>query len=107
MPHAMNEVQLAQALALILDSFEGTAAHKRLHNRLRDLGSNVRDEVVQFRQLQKAVRESPELRQALEALGYGDLATLDTVRPDERTGLVIQAFNRMVEEQWDSGPKRR
>ncbi len=98
---AKHEAELAAAVGAILTRFEPTPIIKRLKVRLRELGDDVRDEVAQFKQLQRACRESPDLSRAFEAEGFGDLTRVDPRAPDARAGAVIQAFNRFVEARWE------
>lgn len=95
------EAQLAEAIRAILEPRAATPLVKRLRVRLRDLGKDQRDEVTQFRQLQKACREAPELAQAFAAAGFGDVTSVDPRVPDPKTGAFIQAFNRFVETFWE------
>ncbi len=98
---AQSEEQLAEAMGLVLLGMEQTPTIKRLKLRLRDLGRNARDEVRQFRQLQKACRADQELAGALAAVGAADLPDRDLRVPSDETGRLIQAFNRMVEKHWE------
>jgi hypothetical protein len=100
MPKQTKE-QLAEVMALIFEGRGDSPAVRRLKLRIRDLGDNAKDEVAQFRQLQKACREDPELAEALAAVKITDLPTRDVVRPDETTGRYIQAFNHMLETRWE------
>jgi hypothetical protein len=93
--------QLSEVMALILEGRDQTPAIKRLKLRLRDLGPNAKDEVHQFRQLQKACREDPELAAALADVKITDLPTRNTLRPDQDTGRFIQAFNHFLETHWE------
>lgn len=95
------EAQLAAFLQSLIEQHADAPPIKRLRVRVRELGPNDRDEVQQFRQLQKACRELPELAQALAAAGYGEVAALDPRRPDPKTGALVQAFNRFVESRWE------
>jgi hypothetical protein len=95
------EAELALRITQILTRFEPTPIFKRLRVRVRDLGDDQRDEVLQFKQLQRACRESPELLDAFKAAGFGDLTKADARHPDAPTGAVIQAFNRFVEARWE------
>ena len=93
--------QLAEVMALILEGRGETPTVRRLKLRLRDMGKNAKDEVDQFRQLQKACREDPDLAAALAAVKITDLTTRNTIKPDEATARFIQAFNEMLEEHWE------
>ena len=93
--------QLVEVMALILEGRGTTPAVRRLQLRLRDLGKNTKDEVLQFRQLQKACREDPELAEELASVKITDIATRDVISPDEDTARFIQAFNEMLEEHWE------
>lgn len=95
-----SERELAERIAAILARFEATPTLRRLRLRVRELGANQRDEVLQFQQFQKACRESPELTAALAGLGLGDLSKVNPRVPDAATGAAIQAFNRFVETRW-------
>ncbi len=95
------ETQLAAAIQAVIDPFAATPLIKRLRVRLRDLGKDQRDEVTQFRQLQKACREEPKLAQAFAAAGFGDVTSVDPRIPDPKTGAFVQAFNRFVESNWE------
>ena len=95
------EAQLALFLSALLDRHAAAAPIKRLRLRIRELGDDRADEVQQFRQLQKACRELPELAEALRSAGFGDVAALDPRVPDPKTGALIQAFNRFVEARWE------
>ena len=98
---ALTEAELAAVIEQTLARFEATPIFKRLRLRVRELGDDQRDEVLQFKQLQRACRESPELLQAFAAAGFGDLTKADARAPDAKTGAVIQAFNRFVESRWE------
>jgi hypothetical protein len=95
------EAQLATLLSALIERHAASPAIKRLRLRVRELGDNDRDEVQQFRQLQKACRELPELAQSLKEAGFGDVAALDPRLPDPKTGALVQAFNRFVEASWE------
>jgi hypothetical protein len=95
------ESQLATLLSALIERHAATPPIKRLRLRIRELGDNDRDEVQQFRQLQKACRELPEFAQGLKDAGFGDVATLDPRVPDPKTGALVQAFNRFVEARWE------
>ena len=98
---ASPEADLAAAIETTLHRFEGTPEFKRLRLRVRELGDDQRDEVMQFKQLQRACRESPAVLAAFEAIGLGDLTKANARAPDAKTGAVIQAFNRFVEAPWE------
>ncbi len=95
-----QEAALAAQLEAVLVQFEAQPIGRRLRVRLRELGDNVRDEVAQFRQLQRACRESPELAAAFVAAGFGDLTTVDPRQPNPVVGAITNAFNRFVEARW-------
>lgn len=97
---AMTEEEVATALHAALAQFEATPVIKRLRQRLRDLGGHAKDEIEQFRQLQRACRESPEVAAALRDAGLGDVATRDSRQVDAETGALVQGFNRMIEARW-------
>ncbi len=84
-----------------LQRHEGEPFYKRLRVRLREMGSNVLNEQKQFRTLQRACRECPELAEELKEAGLGDIAAMDTLLPDPKTANLIQAFNTMVERHWE------
>ena len=98
---APSEADLAALIGQILSRFEAAPIFKRLRVRVRELGDDQRDEVLQFKQLQRACRESPELLDAFKAAGFGDLTKADPRAPDAPTGAVVQAFNRFVEARWE------
>ncbi len=75
----------------------------RLRLRLRDLGPNCLDEVLQLRQLQKACQDDAQLSEALIAAGVGDVASMDTRRADPEIGALVQAFNLYVERHLEEG----
>jgi len=100
MPKQTKE-QLAEVMALIFAMRADSPAIRKLKLRIRDLGGNAKDEVAQFRQLQKACREDAELVAALAAVKITDIPTRNTLRPDEDTGRFIQAFNHMLETRWE------
>ena len=100
MPKQTKE-QLAEVMALIFEGRADSPAVRKLKLRIRDLGDNNKDEVVQFRQLQKACREDPELAGALASVNITDIPTRNVLRPDEDTGRYIQAFNHMLETRWE------
>lgn len=95
------ETQFAEAIRAVIEPLAATPPIKRLRVRLRDLGKDQRDEVTQFRQLQKACREDPKLAQAFAAAGFGDVAAADPRLPDPKVGALVQAFNRFVETHWE------
>jgi hypothetical protein len=96
-----DESSLAALLSEVITPFEAQPVIRKLRVRLRELGDNARDEVAQFRQLQRAVRESPELAKAFSDKGFGDLTAVDPRNPGPLGGAVVQAFNRLVEERWE------
>lgn len=98
---ARQESDLSAAIAAILERFATSVIFKRLRLRVRELGDNQRDEVAQFKQLQRACREAPDLQKAFIDAGIGDLTRADPRAPDVKTGAVIQAFNRFVEARWE------
>ena len=95
------ETQLADFLRALITQYAATPPLKRLRVRVRELGKDDRDEVQQFRQLQKACRELPEFALALKSAGFGDVATVDPRVPDPKTGALVQAFNRFIEAHWE------
>ncbi len=96
-----SEGELAQILAEILDAHAAEPAVLRLKIRLRDMGTNLRDEVQQFRQLQRACRECDELHAAFAAAGFGGIPERDPFQVDSATGQLVQAFNLFVDDRWD------
>ena len=96
-----DESSIAALLSEVITPFEAQPVIRKLRVRLRELGDNARDEVAQFRQLQRAVRESPELAKAFVDKGFGDLTAVDPRNPGALGGAVVQAFNRLVEERWE------
>jgi hypothetical protein len=96
-----DESSIAALLSEVITPFEAQPVIRKLRVRLRDLGDNARDEVAQFRQLQRAVRESPELAKAFSDKGFGDLTAVDPRNPGPLGGAVVQAFNRLVEDRWE------
>lgn len=98
---APQEASLAAAIAAILHRFDGSVGFKRLRVRVRELGDNQRDEVAQFKLLQRACRENPEVLTAFAEAGFGDLTKANPRAPDAKTGAVIQSFNRFIETVWE------
>ena len=98
---APQEAALAAAIEATLRRFDGSLGFKRLRVRVRELGENHRDEVAQFKQLQRTCRENPDILAAFAELGLGDLTKANPRAPDAKTGAVIQAFNRFVEKSWE------
>lgn len=96
-----DESAIAALLSEVLAPFEAQPVIRKLRVRLRDLGDNSRDEVAQFRQLQRAVKESPELAKAFVDKGFGDITVVDPRRPGAVGGALVQAFNRLVESRWE------
>lgn len=97
-----DEAAVASMLAEILAPFEVQPVVKRLRVRLRELGDNARDETAQFRALQRAVKESPELAKSFRDKGFGDITQVDPRSPGPVGGALIQAFNRLVESRWEA-----
>ena len=95
-----DESELAARVGEILDRHAASPALKRLRVRIRELGNDARDEVAQFKQLQKSLRESPELLEDFVQSGFADLTKANPRAPDAATGAVIQAFNRFIEAHW-------
>lgn len=94
--------RLALQMREVIESRTPPDVYERLRTRLRDLGDNVLDEVQQFRQLQKAVNESPELAQALSEAGFGRIDRMDPVVVTADVGRIVQIFNRLVEDHWEA-----
>ncbi len=97
----LTEHEIARQMYDILQRHKGQPHYKRLRMRLRDLGKNVNDERQQFRQLQKACRESEELAEELRDGGLGEIAMLNTLMPDAAVGQLVNGFNRLVERHWE------
>ena len=95
-----TEIELAAVLDEVIEQFTEPGTLRRLKRRVRELGAEVRDEVQQFRLLQRACDESRDLGRALATSGLGIVASMDTRRVSPETGRLIQAFNRLVEEKW-------
>ncbi len=95
-----SESDLADRFFAALEPFEHTPPARRMRVRIKDHGYNVIDERKHFRELQKACRESEEIAQALRDAGFGEIATMGLVPPSPATGLLVNAFNRMVEQHW-------
>ena len=95
-----QEAALSAHLEAVLVQFESQPIGRRLKVRIQELGANARDEVAQFRQLQRACRESPELAAAFAAAGFGDFSTVDPRQPNPVVGAITNAFNRFVEARW-------
>jgi hypothetical protein len=96
------DAPITEGIPEILQRFEDTSPVKRLRVRVRDLGDDAGDEVAQFKMLQRACRELPELSMAFVSAGYGDLTRADPRSNDAKMGVVIQAFNRFIEESWET-----
>jgi len=67
--------------------------------RIAELGEVQKDEVLQFRQLQRVCRESADLASAFEAAGFGTIVLMNPRSVDSQTGRVVQAFNRYVRQK--------
>jgi hypothetical protein len=93
---------LVQHLHDAIERHAGEPFYRQLRIRLREMGTNVLNEQGQFRSLQRACRECPELAAELRDLGLGDIAALNTLFPDPRTAELIQAFNTLVERHWEA-----
>ncbi len=96
-----NEHADAEALQAIITRYEGQPVMRRLHIRIGDLGQNQRDEVRQFRFLQRACRESADLAGELADADFGQVATMNPLVIAPETGRIVQAFNRMIEDYWE------
>lgn len=96
----MDEETLAGEFARVLGGFEGQPILKRLKIRLNEADGDRNDEVAQFRQLQRACRESAELDAALTAAGLGPLQTMNPRDTDPKVGALVNAFNRFLEANW-------
>ena len=95
-----SEADLADLLYKTLEPFEQTPPARRMRVRIKDHGYNVVDERKHFRELQKACRESEEIAQAMRDAGFGEIATMGLIPPTPATGLLVNAFNRLVENHW-------
>lgn len=93
-------VPITEGIPEILRRFESTPPLRRLKVRVRELGANARDEVAQFKLLQRACKESPDLAAAFANAGYGDVTALDLRHLDAATGAMVQAFNKFIEARW-------
>ena len=98
---ALTEEQAFAALDAVLAQFAGEASVKRMKLRIRERGDDQLDEVRQFAELARACRESAALADAFSDAGLDGLADLDLRAVAPRTGVLIQAFNRLVEECWE------
>lgn len=104
----MTEELLSERLEAVLTGSSAAESwdpisRRRLAHRLAEIERDADLEVHQFRALQQAVRESPDLKHALDAAGFPGLADRDTRRVNPETGLLIQAFNRLIEGGWEPG----
>lgn len=101
----MTEELLTERLEAVLTEIGAwdPTSRRRLAHRLAEIERDAELEVHQFRALQQAVRESTALRNALDAAGFPGLADRDTRRVNPETGLLIQAFNRLIEGGWEPG----
>ena len=93
-----EEVETAAAIAAILADHGDDPAVRRLRIHIRELGDNQLDEWSQFRELQKACRQSEALSAAFEAV-YGRIQDLRIGQP--AAGPLVQGFNRLIEEEWE------
>ncbi len=89
--------ELARRMAQILHTFDHQAVVRRLRVRLHDLRHQSKDEPLEFRQLQKALREDEELLSAFESAGLTGLLAVDTRAGGPEAGPLINAFNLCVE----------
>ncbi len=97
----LTEDQAFAALDRVLARFADDRGVVRLKLRIRERGDNELDEVRQLAELARACRESPALAQALAAEGLGAIAELDLRTLVPSAGVLVQAFNRLVEERWE------
>ena len=97
----MTPHETAAVLYEALGPFLEQPVIKRLRLRLRQLGKNVQDETEQFRLLQRAAREEPELAAALESAGLGDITKMAPTGHLPEIGVVVQGFNHLVEQHWE------
>jgi hypothetical protein len=95
-----DEENIAVQFQEILAPFKGGVTQKRMALWLKKLGRNAKDEVLQFRVLQRACSENEELKAAFEAAGFGDITEIDTIHVTPQTARLIQAFNHMIESRW-------
>ncbi len=95
------EKERADQLLAVIEQFADEHVYRRLRIRVKEHGANQIDEVLQFRELQKACRENAELADAIEAAGFGRIVELDTRRVSADTGAMVQVFNRLVEDHWE------
>lgn len=100
-----EELREAQAMLAVIEAEAPDEVAERLRIRLRALGPNVGDEVMQFRELRKACQESPPLALALDAAGFGRIDEMDAARITPEAGRVVQVFNRLVEAFWGPASK--
>ncbi len=96
-----TDPDLPARLHAALDALGDLPAMRRLRLRLDELGDDHRDEVRQFRLLQRACREDADVVGALDSIGWTDVAGRGTVPMDAETGAMVQAFNAMVERFWE------
>lgn len=96
-----DESAIAALLLEAIAPLEDRPELRRLKLRLRELGPNARDEVAQFRLLQRAARESQDLSKSLGDKGFGDITAVDPRNPGPLGGALVQAFNRLVEARWE------
>ncbi|HJN76598.1 MAG TPA: hypothetical protein QGF58_21895 [Myxococcota bacterium] len=94
----MSEIETAKRIEAILQDHANDPAVRRLHIRVSELGENQTDEWLQFRELQKACRESEALSEAFEA-GFGKLQDLHI--GDPKAGPLVQGFNTLIETSWE------
>ncbi len=102
MPSELHkEGRVAERMSGVFEAFEDEPVLGRLRVRLRELGRDQRDELLQFRLLQRACREEPRLGEALCEAGFDVLAEAGHGAISPEGGSIVQVFNRMIEERWE------
>jgi hypothetical protein len=93
-----------------LDGGSPTLSGSSVFTREKSISTRPRanDEIAQLKQLQKACVESEELAVAIAGLRGNVRLDLVKIPPFTREiGHLIQVFNRMIEDHWESGEKPR
>ncbi len=97
----LTEEQAFAVLDSVLACFAREPSVTRTRLRIRERGDDQLDEVRQLAELVRACRESATLADAFRDAGLDGLADLDLRAVTPRTGVLVQAFNRFVEERWE------
>lgn len=99
MSYNLSESELSELIAKIMTPHLETEGWNRLRHRIRQMGKNQKDELMQFRVLQQVCRTYPEIGASFGVHGL-EAVNQKIFQLTPEVGAMTQAFNRYIESNW-------